>query len=108
MFSSRVKASIRSSGEVSNPFIVYNGTKHDCVPAPLLFTLYFSIILETAFEYLKEGVRFDFRAISGLFNQHRFKTRTKTLVKSVRGLHLQTISRSSPTPFYSAVLREKS
>lgn len=55
-----------------------------CVLAPLLFTFYFSVMLETPFQNAKEGMRFDFRISDGLFTKQRFKIRIKTIVPTVR------------------------
>lgn len=69
-------ASVRFKEEVSNLFIVANGMIQGCVLAPLLFVSYFSVMPETVFENIKEGVRLVFRTIGELFNQQHFKART--------------------------------
>lgn len=79
-------ASVRSGGETSDTFRVSNGTKQGCVLAPLLFALYFSVMIETAFKGVEEGVQLVYRTSGGLFNQQRFKAKTKTLVQTVRDL----------------------
>lgn len=70
-------ATVRSSGQVSNPFSDSNETKQCSVLAPLLFVLYFAVMLETAFENVKEGMRFEFKRSGELFNQQHIKARTK-------------------------------
>lgn len=63
-----IMASARPSREWSDPFIFFNGRKQSLVHAPSIFALYFSVILETTFESVKEIERFEFRTGGGLFN----------------------------------------
>lgn len=77
---------VRSSVEVTDPFVVSNGTKQVCVHASLLSVLYFSVMVETVFENVNEGLRFVFRIIIGFLNQRRLKARTKRIVQTVRHL----------------------
>ena len=42
-------AQVLDSGEISDPFYVSNGTKQGCVLAPLLFSIYFSMMFQVAF-----------------------------------------------------------
>ena len=80
-FHDSIKASVMSEGEWCNSFPVTNGTKQGCSMAPVLFALYFSVMLHFAF-----GVRFDFRTSGGFFNHQRFKAKTLTRPSIIRDL----------------------
>lgn len=64
--------SVRSGGLKSDPFIVANEKK-------VVFTHHFYslcnffVMLETAFEYIKEGMRYNLSSSGWLFIEHRFK-----------------------------------
>ena len=79
-FHEGMKASVLSDGVFSDSFDVSNGTKQGCVMAPILFALFFSVMLGHAFGDCNTGVKFQFRTSGGLFNHQRFHA--KTLVKS--------------------------
>ena len=76
-FHNGMKASVHAGGESSTSFNVSNGTKQGCVMAPVLFALFFSVMLSHAFEDCDKGIEIRFRSSGGLFNQQRFKARTK-------------------------------
>ncbi|CAI9735087.1 Hypothetical predicted protein [Octopus vulgaris] len=82
-FHQGMMASTRSGEEVSDYSQFQMGQKKGCVLAPLLFALYFSVILS-----IREGAKFAYKTGGGLFNQQRFKAKTKTLVQTVRDLLL--------------------
>ena len=71
-----MRASVVTNGESSDPFDVTNGTKQGCVMAPVLFALFFSVMLKYAFADVDNGVELKFRTSGGLFNQQRFKAKT--------------------------------
>lgn len=77
----------RPSREGSDPFIFFNGTKQSLVHATYKFALYFSVILETTFENVKEIEKFEFRTSGGLFNQKRFKARTNNYINCSWSAH---------------------
>lgn len=68
-FYQRMMASVRLSGQVTGSFIVSNEAKECCVFAPQLFAVYFSVMMETTFENVIEGVKFQFGTSDGLFNE---------------------------------------
>ena len=77
-----MEAQVIHSGKVSDAFKVENGTKQGCVLAPILFALYFAVMLKTALQNNNFGVPVCFRTTGGLFNIRRFTAKTKTsLVK---------------------------
>ena len=67
-FHEGMRASVGSNGKTSDSFNVTNGTKQGCVMAPVLFALFFSVMLKYAFADVESGVKFQFRTSGGLFN----------------------------------------
>ena len=85
-FHQGMKASVLSDGQSSDPFDVTNGTKQGCVMAPVLFALYFSLMLKYAYGDLEKGVKFEFRTTGGLHNQQRLNAKTKTRIAMILDL----------------------
>ena len=85
-FHEGMKASVLSDGDFSDPFDVSNGTKQGCVMAPVLFALFFSVMLLHAFSECDAGVHFQFRTSGGLFNHQRFKAKTLTRTTLIHDL----------------------
>ena len=85
-FHDGMRASVVSNGESSDPFNVTNGTKQGCVMAPVLFALFFSVMLKYAFADVDSGVELKFRTSGGLFNQQRFKAKTLLRQAIIRDL----------------------
>ena len=85
-FHEGMKANVVSDGDLSDPFDVTNGTKQGCVMAPVLFALYFSVMLKHAFAEAEDGVKIQFRTSGGLFNHQRFKAKTRTRTSVIRDL----------------------
>ena len=73
-----MKANVVSDGMTSEPLNVTNGTKQGRVMAPVLFALFFSVMLEYAFADIDSGVKFQFRTTGGLFNHQRFAEHVPT------------------------------
>ena len=76
-------AKIIYGGKASASFAVNNGTKQGCVLAPLLFAIYFAVMLAQAFKGKHFGVPISFRATGGLFNIRRFTAPTKTSLELI-------------------------
>ena len=76
-------AQIIHGGKMSEPFGVDNGTKQGCVLAPLLFALYFAVMLEQALRGNCYGIPVSFRVSGGLFNIRRFTAKTKTTIELI-------------------------
>ena len=85
-FHDGMKASVVSNGDTSESFEVTNGTKQGCVMAPILFALFFSVMLKYAFSDISAGVKFQFRTSGGIFNQQRFKAKTLLRWQIIRDL----------------------
>lgn len=73
-------------GEVSAPFRVTHGTKQGCVLAPLLFSIFFSMMLLVAFKDCNIGVPIHFRTDGNVFNLSRLRARTKVHAAVIRDL----------------------
>lgn len=85
-FHKGMKASVLSDGQSSDVFDVTNGTKQGCVMAPVLFALYFSLMLKHAYGDLEKGVQFEFRTSGGLHKHTRFQAKTKTRMAMILDL----------------------
>ena len=78
-----MKAQVAMDGTTSEPFDVTNGTKQGCVLAPLLFAIFFAVMLTHAFPDSSYGIPLTYRYSGGLFNNQRMKA--KTLIKMTNG-----------------------
>ena len=78
-------AQVIHNGKLSSLFSVNNGTKQGCVFAPLLFALYFAVMLNHALKNRHVGVPISFRATGGLFNIRRFTAKTKVTLWETGG-----------------------
>jgi len=76
-FHEGMMAQVLDSGEISDPFCVSNGTKQGCVLDPLLFSIYFSMMLQVAFHDCSIGVPIQFRTDGSVFNLRRLQSQTK-------------------------------
>ena len=76
-------AQVIYNGKVSTSFPVKNGTKQGCVLAPLLFAIYFAVMLDLALKDKNFGIPVHFRATGGLLNIRRFTAATKTSLEMV-------------------------
>ena len=81
-----MKAQVAMDGTTSEPFNVTNGTKQGCVLAPLLFAIFFAVMLKHAFPDSSYGIPLTYRYSGGLFNNQRMKA--KTLIKMTKVLDL--------------------
>ena len=87
-FHENMKVSVKAESGKSAPFSVTSGTKQGCVLAPLLFSIFFSLMLHVAFKDSKDGVdiksRFD-RGLCRTSNMH-LQAKTKVTISTIRDL----------------------
>ena len=79
-----MKGTVVFDGSTSNPFEICSGVKQGCVLAPILFGIFFSILLKQAFGSSTEGIYLRTRSDGKLFNHSRFRAKTKTRTVCLR------------------------
>ena len=72
-----MQARVQNDGEFSEPFEVTNGVKRDCVMAPTLFSMMFSVMLMGAFQDSDTGFPIRYRFDGNIFNLRRLQAKTK-------------------------------
>ena len=81
-----MKAAVKDGSDVSPPFSVTSGTKQGCVLAPTLFSIFFSLMLLTAFKGSKDGVDIVSRCDRGLCELKTAHFNGKATVSCIRDL----------------------
>ena len=76
-FHDDMKGSVRSDGSSSEPFPILSGVKQGCVLAPTLFGIFFSLLLQYAFDESEDGIYIRTRSDGNLFNLARLRAKTK-------------------------------
>ena len=69
----------RTQGRQSGSFPISNGVKQGCTLAPILFSIFFSIMLQEANEDLPDGIYISIQADGSLFNLWRLLACTKPI-----------------------------
>ena len=85
-FHSDMKGTISFNGKDSEPFPIRSGVKQGCVLAPVLFGIYFSVVLNYAFRNSTDGIPVQSRTDGGLLNIRRFGAKTKLTHHLIRDL----------------------
>lgn len=85
-FHDGMMATVTEDGKESDPFRVSNGTKQGCVLAPLLFSIYFAVMLQVAFKDCEDGIPIEYRVDGGVFNLRRLQAKSKILKCIIRDL----------------------
>ena len=81
-----MKARVVLNGKTSSCFNVSNGTKQGCVLAPVLFAIFFAVMLMYAFPDSSFGIPLTYRYTGGLFNNQRLKAKTLTIMTKILDL----------------------
>ena len=76
-FREGMRASVIEIGEISPDFEVTNGMKQGCGLAPLLFVIFFSIMLHVAFKDCDIGIPICYRIDGNMFDLRRLQAATK-------------------------------
>ena len=90
-FHDDMPASVIDSGASSKSFAVTNGVKQGCVLAPLLFNIFFSVMLHVACRNCDNGVYLQTRSDGNIFNLRRFNAKLKSVKFSYVTCSLQMI-----------------
>jgi len=85
-FHEGMRASVIENGEVSPDFEVTNGTKQGCGLAPLLFVIFFSMMLQVAFLDCNLGIPICYRTDGDVFDLRRLQAATKVQTAIIRDL----------------------
>jgi hypothetical protein len=81
-----MKGTVSCNGESSEPFQITSGVKQGCVLAPILFGVFFSLLLSFAFRDSDHGVYIHSRSDGKLFNLSRLRAKTKVRSVLIREL----------------------
>jgi Reverse transcriptase (RNA-dependent DNA polymerase) len=85
-FHDGMRASVIENGDRSPIFEVSCGTKQGCVLAPLMFSIFFSMMLHAAFKNCNCGIQLEYRTDGDVFNIRRLQTKTKIRTALLRDL----------------------
>ena len=85
-FHEGMRAAVVENGEMSPDFDVTNGTKQGCVLAPLLFIIFFAMMLRVAFQDCEAGVPIHYRTDGDVFDLRRLQAKTKIQLAVLRDL----------------------
>ena len=85
-FHSNMKGTVQFNGNLSKPFDMCSRVKQGCVLAPILFGIFFALLLRHAFGTAQEEIYLQTRSDSGLFNLAYLKVRTKVREALIRDM----------------------
>lgn len=76
-FHEDMRATVQFDGSTSDSFNINSGVKQGCVLSTTLFGIYFTVLLEYAFQESPGDVFLHWRADGSLYNLTRLKAKTK-------------------------------
>ena len=79
-------AHVIDGGDISAAFSVTSGTKQGCVLAPLLFSIFFSLLLDVAFKTCNTGIPLVYRTDRNLFDLRKLPAKNLVHHTTVREL----------------------
>ena len=81
-----MRGTVQFDGDISSDFEVKSGVKQGCLLAPILFGIFFSLLLKHAFKSSTDGVYLHSRSDSHLFNISRLRAKSKRRTVNIRDL----------------------
>ena len=94
-----MKARVNFSGSLSELISIDNGVRQGNILAPVLYSIYFAVLLAHAFENCDIGVCIRFQTSSKLFNTQRVNTKSKTFQNLVHEfLYADDADLMAPSP----------
>ena len=81
-----MRAAVVENGEMSADFDVTNYTKQGCVLAPLLFIIFFAMVLGVALHDCAAGIPIHYRTDGDVFDSRRLHAKTKVQLAILRDL----------------------
>ena len=81
-----MRGTVQFDGDISSDLEVKSGVKQGCALAPILFGIFFSLLLKHAFKSSTDGFYLHSRSDSHLFNISRFRAKSKTTRVNIRDL----------------------
>ena len=76
-FHEDMKGTVQYDGSSSEPFQIKSGVKQECVLAPTLFGIFFSLLLSHAFKQSNDGFYLHTRSDGKLYNLAHLRATTK-------------------------------
>ena len=85
-FHSNIKGAVQFNGSSPEPFDIHSGVKQGCVLAPMLFGIFFALLLRHAFGSATEGIYLRTRSDGRLLNLACLKAKTKVREALIRDI----------------------
>ena len=85
-FHTNMKGTVQFNGSSSRPFDIRSGVKQVCVLAPLLFGIFFALLLRHTFGTTSEGICLRTRSDGRLFNLGRLRAKRKVREALIRDM----------------------
>ncbi|XP_069167677.1 uncharacterized protein [Procambarus clarkii] len=83
-FHKDMKGTVVYDGSISEPFNINSGVKQGCILAPILFGIFFAILVKHAFGTTTEGIYLCTRSDGKLYNLSRLRAKTKVQMRILR------------------------
>ena len=85
-FHNDTKGTVQFNGSSSEPFGIRSGIKQGCGNAPMLFGIFFGLLLKHAFDTTTEGIYLRTRSDGTLFNPARLRVKTQVSKVLIRDM----------------------
>ena len=83
-----MKGTVQFNGSSSRPFDIRSGVKQGCVLAPMLFGIFFALLLRHVFDTASEGICLQTRSDGRLFSLGRLRAKTTVREALIRDMLL--------------------